>query len=260
MGGLLRALFDREPPPLDEAAWQDAMSLPVFDGLDAQERERLRRLARQILAHKVFSGAAGAEVDAYMRSLIALFAALPVLNLGVDAYGDWREIVVYPAQFIHEGHEMDEAGVVHHVRHVRSGEAMQGGPLVLSWDDVAASGGGEGYNVVIHEFAHKLDMGNGAVDGLPPLPADMRVADWSTAFRAAYEDFCRRVEAGEATQIDPYACEDPGEFFAVLTEYFFEWPEALHAAYPLVYEQLRRYYRQDPLARLEKRIHDLATP
>ena len=252
MGGLLSALFGREPPTLDETAWQDVLELPVFAGLDADGCARLRKQALGILADKTFSGAGGAEVDAYMRTAIAVFAALPVLELGHEAYGGWREIVVYPGEFIHDGHETDEAGVVHHIRHVRSGEAMDGGPLVLSWDDVAASGGGEGYNVVIHEFAHKLDMRNGGVDGLPPLHTGMRVEDWSAAFTAAYEDFCRRVDAGEATDIDPYAAESPAEFFAVLTEYFFEWPQVVQDHYPAVYAQLRRYYRQDPLQRQER--------
>ncbi len=252
MGGWLSALFGREPPRLDEAAWQDVLALPVFVGLTADEQARLREEALGILADKAFSSAGGAEVDAYMRTAIAAFAALPVLTLGHAAYGDWREIVVYPGEFIHEGFDTDEAGVVHHIRHVRAGEAMDGGPLILSWDDVAASGGGEGYNVVIHEFAHKLDMGNGSVDGLPPLHRGMRVADWSAAFTAAYEDFCRCVDAGEATDIDPYAAESPAEFFAVLTEYFFEWPQAVHGRYPAVYDQLRRYFRQDPLLRQER--------
>jgi Mlc titration factor MtfA (ptsG expression regulator) len=251
MGRLLSALLGREPPTLDETAWQDVLALPVFTGLGADECAKLRERALAILADKTFSGAGGAEVDAYMRTAFAVFAALPVLELGHEAYGGWREIVVYPGEFIHDGHETDAAGVVHHIRHVRSGEAMYGGPLVLSWEDVAASGGGEGYNVVIHEFAHKLDMRNGSVDGLPPLHAGMRVEDWSAAFTAAYADFCRRVDAGEATDIDPYAAESPAEFFAVLTEYFFEWPQAVHAYYPAVYDQLRQYYRQNPLQRQE---------
>jgi hypothetical protein len=90
---------------------------------------------------------------------------------------------------------------------------MAGGPLVLSWQDVMASCGGEGFNVVIHEFAHKLDMKNGAVDGLPPLHSGMSVAVWSAAFNAAYDDFRQRVERGEEPEIDPYAAENPAEFF-----------------------------------------------
>ncbi|HRH81252.1 MAG TPA: zinc-dependent peptidase [Thiobacillaceae bacterium] len=262
MAGLLGRLLGAGSPEadLDETAWRDAITLPVFEGLDAEERRRLRDLAAAILADKQFSGAGGADVDAYMRTAIATFAALPVLNLGAERYRGWREIIIYPGEFIHEGQETDAAGVVHHVRHVRSGEAMHGGPMVLSWDDVAASGGGQGYNVVIHEFAHKLDMGNGAVDGLPPLHAGVNPTDWSAAFTSAYDDFRRRAERGSEGDIDPYAAQSPAEFFAVLSEYFFEWPEALHAAYPAVYEQMRRFYRQDPLKRLENPDRDPANP
>jgi Mlc titration factor MtfA (ptsG expression regulator) len=243
---------------LDEVAWREVLGAPVFDGLDDDARQRLRAVAQDILRARQFSGAAGQEVGAYEATLIAAFAALPVLELGAAAYGDWLEIVVYPGEFLYEGHETDPDGVVHHIRHARSGEAMAGGPMVLSWQDVLASGGGEGYNVVIHEFAHKLDMANGAVDGLPPLHAGMSLADWANVFNAAYQDLCGRVDAGEEPEIEPYACESPAEFFAVLSEYFFEMPDVLNADYPAVYEQMRLYYRQDPLTRLE--AHDPANP
>jgi Mlc titration factor MtfA (ptsG expression regulator) len=173
-----------------------------------------------------------------------------VLNLGYGWYEGWKEIVVYQAEFIHDGEQMDEAGVVHHVRHVRSGESWEGGPMVLSWEDVQWSGLGEGYNVVIHEFAHKLDMRDGSANGRPPLHSGMDAKAWARDLQTAYDDFCRRVDGGEDTDIDPYAAESPAEFFAVLSEYFFEAPDVLHEGYPAVYAQLQRFYLQDPLARL----------
>jgi hypothetical protein len=103
--------------------------------------------------------------------------------------------------------------------------------------------------VVIHEFAHKLDMLNGDADGYPPLHAGMSRAAWTRAFTGAYEDLCRRADAGEPTEIDPYAAESAGEFFAVTSETFFERPEILRACYPAVYDQLQAFYRQDPYAR-----------
>ncbi|MEW6132517.1 MAG: M90 family metallopeptidase [Pseudomonadota bacterium] len=248
--GLKGWLFGKgEPPGVSEADWQTALALPIFDRLDENERSRLRALAERLVREKTFSAAAGAEIDGAVCAAIAVQAVLPVLNLDIDSYGRWQEIIVYPAEFVPEREEMDEIGVVHHVRHPMSGEAWEGGPVVLSWEDVAWSGLCDGYNVVIHEFAHKLDMANGAANGLPRLHAGMRTEEWAAAFTSAYEDFCRRVDAGEETEIDPYAAENPAEFFAVLTEYFFELPEALHAAYPAVYEQMRRFFRQDPLAR-----------
>jgi MtfA peptidase len=108
---------------------------------------------------------------------------------------------------------------------------------------------------VLHEFAHKLDMLNGDANGFPPLHRGMDAASWARDFSTAYEDLCARVDAGEDTAIDPYATADPAEFFAVLTEVFFETPRILHAEYPAIYRQLQQFYRQHPLARLEAHAH-----
>lgn len=256
MAGFLKSLFGRKVPlELDPTAWTEALSLPVFDGLAADEAERLRELAGELIADKHFSGAAGHAVDAAMATRIAAFAVLPVLNIGYSWYRGWNEVVVYPAEFVPEREVVDDFGVVHRVRQPLSGEAWEGGPLVLSWDDVLHSGGGEGYNVVIHEFAHKLDMKNGAVDGLPAMHSGLKADEWGRVFKRAYDHFCWRVDRGEETVIDPYASESPAEFFAVLSEAFFEMPDVLHDEYPAVYELLMRFYKQDPLARLE-RIND----
>lgn len=239
----------KDASALDEGAWQAAIELPVFHGLTGDEIARLRELADKLLADKSFTGAGGAEVDAAMATVIAAFAALPVLNLGYGWYEGWKEIVVYPGEFIHEGEQMDETGIVHHVRAARSGESWEGGPMVLSWQDVLWSGVGEEFNVVIHEFAHKLDMKNGSANGRPPLHSGMSPEDWAQDFKKAYDDFCHRVDNDEETAIDPYAAESPAEFFAVLSEYFFEAPDVLHEVYPAVYGQLQRFYLQDPLSR-----------
>jgi MtfA peptidase len=103
-----------------------------------------------------------------------------------------------------------------------------------------------GMNLVIHEFAHKIDMRNGEANGCPPLHPGMPVVTWRDVMSRAYDDFCRRVERAEETAIDPYAAEDPAEFFAVLSEVFFAQPATLHAAYPDVYRQFAQFYRQDP--------------
>jgi len=251
MSGFFQTLFAKPAPipvPAD-ADWETAFAAPLFAGFDPDDLQRLRVLAEQLLADKSFTPVAEARPTGADIAGIAARAALPILKLGASWYEGWREVVLYPAGFIHAGEEMDATGVVHQVHHARSGEAWEHGPLILSLDSLQWSGQGEGYDVVIHEFAHKLDMGNGKVNGLPPLHGDMQVADWAAAFAPAYTDFRHRIDAGEDTEIDPYASESPAEFFAVLTEYFFDLPEALIAAYPAVYQQLRRFYRQDPLER-----------
>lgn len=223
--------------------------LPVLRGLDAAERGRLRDQATLFLHAKAFSAAGGAEVDAALELAIALQACLLTLNLDETSYDGWNEIILYPDEFIRPREEVDEAGVVHRSRDLLAGESWHGGPLVLSLADVEHSGHGDGVNVVLHEFAHKLDMLNGDANGFPPLHRGMDAAAWANDFGAAYDDLCTRVDAGEDTAIDPYATSDPAEFFAVLTEVFFETPDLLHGDYPAVYRQMQQFYRQDPLAR-----------
>jgi Mlc titration factor MtfA (ptsG expression regulator) len=160
------------------------------------------------------------------------------------------DIIVYPDEFVAEYEFTDDDGVVHAVREPMTGESWLGGPLILSWADADGAGQGTGYNVVIHEFAHKIDMLNGDANGFPPLHADMDRGAWAQAFTAAYDDFCTAVGRGEPTVIDTYASEHPSEFFAVMSEAFFELPLLVQGRYPDVYRQLSRFYRQDPAARV----------
>jgi len=224
--------------------------LPFLAWLPPDQRPRLRRMALEFLADKQVHGAKGLVVTDGMLLSIALQACLPVLHIGLDAYADWVGIVVYPGDFVIPRRLADEDGVVHEYADSVLGEAWEGGPVLLSWFEDADAP--EGVNVVIHEFAHKLDMGNGEVDGYPQLPADMSAGAWAAAFQPAYDDFCRRVDRGEDTRLDPYGADHPAEFFAVMSEAFFETPGILKDDYPAVYEQLSRYYRQDP-ARLAAR-------
>lgn len=242
-----RRILERHAIPID--AFDAAVAgLPILHGLGASERSRLRESASLFIHDKMFSAAGGAQVDDATQLAIALQACLLTLNLSEDSYRGWSEIILYPDEFLRPREEMDEAGVVHHSRDILAGESWHGGPLVLSLADVAESGQGEGINVVLHEFAHKLDMLNGDANGYPPLHRGMDAAAWARDFSAAYDDLCARVDAGEDTAIDPYATADPAEFFAVLTEVFFETPYLLDSEYPAVYRQLQQFYRQDPLA------------
>ena len=235
---------------VDADAWHAVISAPLFGGLDTTERARLHDLARLFIAQKSFSGAAGFVMNETTRLRIAAPAALMILNLDPDSYAGWSEVIVYPNEFVPRREYRDGSGVVHEMRYPLLGEAWQGGPVIFSAADVDSSLRLDGVNVVIHELAHKLDMQDGRADGLPRLHRGMRVKDWADAFKPAYEDLRRQVARGQDTMIDAYAATSPAEFFAVLSEVFFESPAILAAIYPAVYAQMKTYYRQDPLRRL----------
>jgi len=235
---------------VDDETWARVEEqLPFLDRLCSEDRRRLRHMALQFLAEKQMSGAGGLLLRPEMQLSIALQACLPVLELGLDWYRGWVGIVVYPGDFVIPRQEMDELGIVHEFDDTVLGEAWLGGPVLLSW----FKRNPDGINVVIHEFAHKLDMLNGCADGLPPLHDDMSKTDWGYAFGRAFDDFGERVatnpQGDQALVLDPYAAEAPAEFFAVMSEVFFESPSLLAAEYPAVYAQLRLFYRQDPLLR-----------
>jgi Mlc titration factor MtfA (ptsG expression regulator) len=236
------------PDPL----WQEALeALPFLDPWTDAEIARLRDLAVLFLDAKSIIGAQGHEVTPLQRVVIAVQACVLVLNLDLAYYDGWESVVVYPDEFVPGWEWEDEAGVVHRNEEPMAGEAMLRGPVVLSWPDVAASADWDtaGMNLVIHEFAHKIDMQNAEANGCPPLPAGMSVPAWRATMAAAYADFCARVDRDEELAIDPYAAETPAEFFAVLSEVFFADPALLVDEYPDVYAQFARFYRQDPAAR-----------
>ncbi len=236
---------------IPDALW--ALTLARFPFLahrtDA-DAQRLRELATLFLADKEFSGAHGLVVDDAMAVAIAAQACLPVLELGLDWYDGFRGIVVHADAVLAAREVVDEAGVVHEYEEELSGEAMHGGPVMLAWRDVADAGesAADGYNVVVHEFAHVLDMRDGAANGVPPLPDRAARERWVEVLTREYDAFCERVDADEDTLLDPYAAEAPEEFFAVASEVFFVAPHELRAEHPAVYELLRGFFRQDPAA------------
>jgi Mlc titration factor MtfA (ptsG expression regulator) len=238
---------------IPDALWRDAVSaLPFLASYDDAELARLRDLVVLFLDAKSIVGAGGHEVTPLQRVVIAIEACLLVLNLDLHYYDGWHNVIVYPDEFVPAWEWEDEAGVIHKNDGPLAGEAMPGGPVVLSWPDVEASADWEacGMNLVIHEFAHKIDMRSGEANGCPPLPPQMSAKTWRDTLHAAYDDFAARVDRDEDTAIDPYAADSPAEFFAVLSEVFFAEPRLLLAEYPAVYAQFRAFYRQDPAARV----------
>ena len=234
---------------VSEAQWQAAEArLPFLAHLCSTDRQQLRRLALDFIRRKSWQGAGGLTVTLEMQLEIALQACLLILKRHPGEYDGWVEIIVYPGDFVIPRQEMDEAGVVHEYDDTVLGEAWDGGPLLLSWQRVEYGDAiaDDGINVVIHEFAHKLDMATGHADGVPPLPDAAARRRWAAAFEPAYLDFCARVDRVEDTRIDPYAASAPAEFFAVLSEVFFEQPAVLKNEYPAVHAELVAFYGQNP--------------
>lgn len=182
-----------------------------------------------------------------MRVRIALHACLPILNLGLEYYADWVSIVIYPGDFRVHDEFMDEHGIVHQEIVDLCGQSLTQGPIVLSWETIRKEDETPAdHDLVIHECAHKLDILNGDANGFPPLHVNMKASEWAHDFHAAYNRLCAKLESGIDTHVDPYAADDPSEFFAVMSETFFTAPHLLYNAFPSVYKQLQRFYRQDP--------------
>lgn len=246
--------------PIDATTWATVRQrLPLLDGLSDAEDQRLRERAVLFLHDKHLSPLPGVTLDQTDRLTLAALAQLPLLHLAdLDWYQGFHEIVLYPDDFVSPQRHRDASGVEHEWDGEHSGEAWQQGPVILAWPGVQASGGWDGYNLVIHELAHKLDMLNGAANGLPPLHRTMRISEWASAMQGAFDQMNTQLDANpEAeTAIDPYAAEDPAEFFAVTSEYFFSAPDQLAEAFPQVYAQLALFYRQDPQKRLQQLLSE----
>jgi Mlc titration factor MtfA (ptsG expression regulator) len=237
---------------IPDLLWRRTLKrFPFLPRTPAAGEPELRRLTSLLLDRKEFSGAGGLVVTDDIAVAIAAQACLPVLHLGLQAYDGFVGIVVHPGQAMARRESTDQDGVVHEYDELLSGEAMEGGPVMLSWRDVRAAGASAsiGYNVVVHEFAHVLDMAQGLADGVPVLPVSISRAEWERTFSAEYEAFCTRVNAEEPTVLDPYGAESRSEFFAVASEAFFVSPDAMRGEHPKLFALLTRYYRQDPSTR-----------
>lgn len=239
-----------DPPPIPEASWRHALAAcPLARLLDGSRQQALRGLVTHFLARKRFHALAGAELGEQLQLLIAMQACLPVLQLGSRSLRGWREILVYPGEFkVRRSHHDEHSGVVSEVDDVLIGEAWERGPLVLSLADVQLDleQPWDGFNVVVHEIAHKLDMLDGPPDGVPPLPRHIERRHWIDAFQRAYDNLVADVTRGRDTAIDPYAAESPDEYFAVVSELHWSQPGVLQKAEPAIAALLEAYYGVSP--------------
>ena len=254
----VRHTLKRHPVPRE--IWNRLMrEAAIFQGLSAVERARLRELTTLFLHRKAINGAQGLAVTMEMAVTIAAQACLLILNLGFESYDGWVEVVVYPRAFRVERDSTDSMGLVTRQNRVLSGESWQRGPVILSWDDVASglTASHPGQNVVVHEFAHKLDMLDGSANGIPPLHSGMVRQQWATAFTKAFARLQQQASDGHHLKFNVYGATSPAEFFAVASEYFFTDPHTLRHLFPAVYDQLELFYGQNAEAR--KPIEPLST-
>ena len=251
--------------PFPEDAWAEARGrVPLLAALAEEEAAHLGRRAWRFLhAKRLTLHPELAEATPFdLPAKLALAAQACLLTLGWpeeehhEAFANVHEVLVLPDAFQRRVEEKDEFGVMHEYDDERAGETSHQGPVVVAFPDLMESGDFSGFNVLIHEFAHKLDLGNSLdVDGFPPLPAEIDPREWHRVFMAVWDDLQARLARGEATPIDDYAATHPGECFAVCCEAFFTAPDLLHDAYPALFALLGRYFRQAPLARLPAEYH-----
>jgi len=236
--------------PLDPAkAAILACRVPQYRRLPTDLQRRLEGLVNVFLDEMRFDGCDGLEVSEAMRLAIAGHACLLLLGGTQYGFNGFQTVLVYPDAFMTRQTRYD--GMVEIEEHsVRSGESWHRGPVVLAWADIEEdlAHAGDGRNVVLHEFAHKLDEENADMDGLPVLPDPAQQAGWARVLQREYDELRRRAEAGRPSFLDPYGAESPAEFFAVATEAFFETGARMRRELPDLYEQLQGYYRLDPAA------------
>ena len=241
-----RRLRETPFPP----AWRSILRrrVPLYLRLPAPLRRQLEGHVQVFLAEKGFSGCDGQEVDDEVRVTIAAQACLLLLNKPHDYFPRLHQVLVYPGAFVVERLRPEPSGVLQETRQVLSGESWSHGQVVLSWESVVEGAAipDDGRNVVIHEFAHQLDQQKGYANGAPWLGSRHRYPRWSQVLGEEYARLQQSAFTGETSLFNPYGATNPAEFFAVITETFFERPCEMASLHPALYGELRSLYRIDP--------------
>lgn len=258
--GLFHPFRDHRRKELSErpfpADWSEILerNAPNCHALHPDERKRLEALIQIFIAEKNFEGCGGLEVTDEMRVTVAAQACLLLLNLHDSYYDRLSSVIIYPESFAFDRETRSESGLVTAERVPVSGLSSGGGAVALSWPDALAGSqhSGDGSNVILHEFAHQLDQLDDAMDGAPALDTAAQYREWARTLGDEYARLRCETAAGVSDLISPYAATLPAEFFAVVTELFFERPRELKQQHPALYDELRQYYRQDPAERLRE--------
>lgn len=239
----------RQPFP---PAWRALLRqrMPLYRRLPADQQLRLKKHVQVLLAEVPFIGCAGQPITDEVRVLVAAQAALLQLGRRQPDFPALRQVLVYPAGFVVPRRRTEAGGVVHEQRQALLGESWQHGLVVLSWADVLAGAADpqDGRNVVLHEFAHQLDQASGGANGTPWIPGRERARRWAAVMSAEYAALRQRLARAETGLIDPYGATDPAEFFAVVTELYFERGAVLAQAHPALFAVLAEHYRVDTRA------------
>ena len=236
-----------EPLP---AEWLEILgrNVPFYTSSPDADRRELGGHVRVFVAEKHFEGCNGLELTDEIRVTIAAHACRLLLHRETEVFPRLITVLVYPSAYVARAVEPIAGGGVLEGEEVRLGEAWKDGVAVVSWDDLRATiqGRNPGRNLILHEFAHILDMEDGASDGTPVLDGRGRYASWIAVMEGEYERLRRDSQLGRYSVLDHYGARNPAEFFAVATEAFFEKPTVLARRHPELYAELRGFYRQDP--------------
>ena len=223
------------------------VNIPAYSRLPEAAQQKLRDTTRILVAEKNWEGVHGLALTDEIKVTVAGHAARLVLGFDGDYYPNVETIIVYPQGFLVTERRIETRGVFAESVVPLSGQAALQGPVIVSWADIRHSlRTGDGQNVILHEFAHKLDMRDGAADGAPYLETDAQIEAWSRVMSAEYQALVERTQAGQRDVLNPYGATNAAEFFAVATESFFESARELLATHPALYGVLCDFYKQDP--------------
>lgn len=232
--------------------WKEIVerNFELFHRLSSDDQAELLEHMNVFLEEKTFEGCGGLEMTDEIRVTVAAQACVLLLHhQEPHYYPDLSTILVYPHAYVAKAKEVLPGGIVIEGTSARLGESWVRGCVVLSWDDVqsGAADAADGHNVVMHEFAHQLDQEDGVSDGAPILERRSQYVAWARVLGDEFEKLQEATERGRRTDIDAYGATNPAEFFAVITEAFFERPRSLHKKHPELYDELKMFYKQDPL-------------
>lgn len=246
---LCRKAYSQMPFP---EAWRHIIKqrVPYFRYLPDHLKLQLKQHIKIFLSEKEFVGCDGLVITDEIRVTIATQACLLLLNNPRDYYPNLKQILVYPSAFWVNSEQSDELGLIWQQQRVLSGESWQQGKVVLSWRDTleGAQDPFDGNNVVIHEFAHQLDQQTGTANGAPQLESTLAYESWSSVLSREFEQLQAQKRQGEPSLLNHYGATNPAEFFAVISEVFFERPNDLAYEHPELYQQLKGFYQIDPLS------------